>query len=65
MAVWTVDVEKPADNRKHWNNITRTYQFKLAWEEPIPVGRSFVLVACFQSPFTPRLTDEREFMSGQ
>ncbi len=65
LATWVEDVEKPAVNRSHWNGLTRTYQFKLGWNESIPVGSKFVLVAVFQSPYTPRLTDERTFIAGE
>ena len=65
LEVWDVDVDGPEENRRHWNSITRTYQFKLAWEEPVPVGKKFVLAAVFDSRFTPRLFHERVFVSGQ
>ena len=65
IAVWTKDVRDVKPNRLHWNGITRTYQFKLGWTEPIPVGRKFVLTAAFQSRFTQRLFDQRVFVSGQ
>ncbi len=65
MDVWTVSVDDPKDNRAHWNSISHTYQFKLSWRTPIPVGQKFVLRAIFQSRFTDRLFDEREFVSGQ
>ncbi len=65
LLAWPVDVENPDVNRIHWNSITRTYQFKLKWEDPIPVGQKFVLRAMFQSRFAPRVFDERLFVSGQ
>ena len=65
VAVWNVDVLDPQANRRHWNNISKTYQFKLGWNEPIPIGQHFVLEAFFQSPFGPRLEDRQVFISGQ
>jgi len=65
LAVWTVDVRDPKRNRLHWNNILRTYQFQLLWDQPIPVGQKFVLTACFESPYTPRLFDQHVFTSGE
>lgn len=65
LAIWPANVESPKVNRAHWNSIARTYHFKLEWKNPIPVGQKFVLRAIFQSRFTPRLFDERVFVSGQ
>ena len=65
MGVWVEDLTDPKKNRLHWNGITRTYQFKLAWDEAIPIGQKFVLTAVFQSPFSQRRFDTREFVSGQ
>ena len=65
IAVWTVDVADPKVNRAHWNSIMRTYQFKLGWREPIPVGQKFVLSAMFESRYSKRLFDEQVFVSGQ
>jgi hypothetical protein len=65
VGVWDVPLLKPSDNLAHWDKITRMYVFKLQWPEPIPVGKRVVLAATFDSPFTPRLSDERQFVSGQ
>lgn len=65
LAVWNIEAGDFESNRSYWNGITRTYQFKLGWDEPVPVGRKLVLVAVFQSSCTPRLTDERVFVAGQ
>ncbi len=63
LAVWNENVEDFESNRRHWSSIARTYQFKLAWNHPIPVGQKFVLVTVFQSRFTERLFAERMFVS--
>ncbi len=64
LAVWTVDVGRFEENRRHWNSIMRTYQFKLGWDEPVPVGQKLVLTATFDSPFSNRLFHEYVFVSG-
>jgi len=65
LAVWDVSLSKPQENLLHWDSIIRAYKFKLQWDQPIPVGRRFVLVAIFSSPFTERLFDQRVFVAGQ
>lgn len=65
IAAWAVSLMEPKDNLVHWDNITRTYEFKLQWDKPIAVGQRFVLNAIFASPFTERLFTERVFISGQ
>lgn len=65
IATWVEDVFPPRKNLLHWDKITRTYEFKLQWDKPIPVGKRFVLLATFNSPFTERMYAERVFVSGQ
>ena len=65
IATWTESLIEPQKNLLHWDKITRTYEFKLQWDNAIPVGKRFVLVAYFSSPFTPRLDTQRVFISGQ
>ena len=65
IAVWEESIIAPKKNLVHWDKITRTYEFKLQWDSPIPVGRKFVLQAVFTSPFTERMFAERVFISGQ
>ena len=65
IASWDVSLLDSKDNNLHWDGITRTYKFKLQWDQPIPVGQQFVLVTVFSSPFTERLFSERVFVSGQ
>jgi hypothetical protein len=65
VGVWDVPLLEPSANMLHWDKITRLYVFKLQWPEPIPVGKRVVLVATFDSPFTTRLSDESQFVSGQ
>ncbi|HAU36910.1 MAG TPA: hypothetical protein DCX07_04250, partial [Phycisphaerales bacterium] len=65
LSTWDVSVVDPKTNLLHWDGITRTYQFKLKWVNPVPVGERFVLRAVFSSPHTDRLFDERVLVSGQ
>ena len=65
IATWQVPLLEPKANLVHWDSITRTYEFKLQWDEPIPVGERFVLVCVFSSPFTERRFAQRVFVSGQ
>jgi len=65
LAVWEESLITPEKNLLHWDKITHTYQFKLQWDRPVAVGKKFVLAATFSSPYTPRLFDERVFVSGQ
>ena len=65
LAVWEESLLEPEKNLLHWDNITRTYEFKLRWARPIPAGRRFVLVATFTSPFTQRLFAQRIAVSGK
>ena len=64
IATWEVDLLEPRDNLLHWT-IHRTYEFKLLWDQPIPVGQRFVLRVILASPFTQRLFAERVFVAGQ
>jgi len=65
--VWEVkpSLLDPKENLRYWNRSQQMYEFKLQWDQPIPVGRKFVLVAVFTSPFTPRMTAEQIFTSGE
>ncbi len=65
IATWDVPLSDPQTNLRHWDSITRTYQFRLQWSQPIPVGNRFVLVAVFSSPYGQRAFTERVFVSGQ
>ncbi len=65
LAVWNANLEEPAENKKHWQSIMRRYQFRLAWNEGIPVGRKFIVSVTYGSPYSPRLFDQRVFIAGQ
>lgn len=61
---WEVSVMDPRTNRVHWH-VSLAYKFRLRWDEGIPVGRRFVLVVTFTSPFTERLFAEQQFVAGE
>lgn len=63
--VWEEKLNDPKANRVHWDDVSRSYQFKLEWSEGVPVGQKFVLVAIFSSPFTERRFAQRVFTSGE
>jgi hypothetical protein len=65
IASWDVPLTDSRANRLHWDNITRTYKFRLQWGQAIAVGERFVLVVTFSSPFTERIFAERVFIAGQ
>ena len=64
VAVWEESLLKPEKNLIHWQ-VHKVYQFRLQWDRAIPVGRRFVLVAVFSSPFTERLFDQRVAVAGK
>lgn len=65
LATWDVPLSDAKTSSLHWDGITRAYTFKLRWDQPIPQGAQFVLVAIFSSPFTERLFSERVLIPGQ
>ncbi|MFW6061394.1 MAG: hypothetical protein ACOC93_01165 [Planctomycetota bacterium] len=65
LGVWHVPLLAPEQNIVHWDNMTRTYEFRLEWEHAIPAGEKFVVRAVFDSPFTERLFAERVFVAGE
>ncbi len=65
LAVWEVSASDPRVNREHWNEVHRAYEFRLGWEQPVPVGTRLVLSAVFSSPFTERLFAQHVFVAGE
>lgn len=62
---WEISIAKPDRNLTHWNRHFRSYEFKLGSNVPLVTGRRYVLVATFISPFTPRLSTQREIIAGE
>jgi hypothetical protein len=65
LAMWEVSASDPRVNRDHWNEVHRTYEFRLGWDQPVPVGTKLVLAAVFSSPFTERLFAQHVFVAGE
>jgi hypothetical protein len=54
---WEEDLSTKASQYKHWDRITRTYRFRLAWtEEKVKPGR-YVLDVTYTPPTGDRLKD--------
>ncbi len=60
---WEVSISQPERNLVHWNRHLRSYEFKLGCNRSL-TGR-LVFVVTFTSPFTPRLSAERQITVGQ
>ena len=65
LAQWEVKLSQPEQNLTHWDRHTRSYEFKLGWNQRLPTGRRVILVAVFTSRFTPRISAEREIIAGE
>ncbi len=62
---WTIPLNQLKDNLAYWDPTSKTYAFPLQWSNPIPVGEKLMLVAVFDSPYTRRMSTERQFVSGE
>jgi len=66
LAVWEVTTFDARSNRDHWNEVHRMYEFRLGFDQAVPVGNKLVLVAVFSSPFTAeRLFAQLVFVAGE
>ena len=59
LAVWNENIETLKENRRYWDNISRTYRFKLAWDRETLPSEKFVIVVIFQSRYSDRLFAQR------
>ena len=59
---WDVSVAEPRANAIHWDAFSQKYEFHLNWSRPVTGVPPVVLVAVFQSDFTPRMIDERRLV---
>lgn len=56
---WDVDLVTADDQRRHWNQVTQMYEFRLAANPAtIPPVERFVLAVSFRSPLGQQLSDE-------
>lgn len=61
LMVWNQVLNTPADQRKYWDNVTQSYQFQLAWRQPLPPNRKYVLEVFYENPAGTRLTNNYVF----
>ena len=59
ITTWDMPVRDAKANLVHWDGLTQKYLFNLGWDNPIPEGTPYVLVAIFSSRFSERISDER------
>jgi hypothetical protein len=66
LASWEVSTVDQRSNRDHWNEVHRMYEFRLGWNQAVPVGNKLVLVAVYSSPFLgERLFAQHVFVAGE
>ena len=65
IAVWEVSTLGPRANRDYWVETRRMYEFRLQWNQDVPLGQKLVLEATFSSPFTPRMFSQHTFIAGE
>jgi hypothetical protein len=68
LGVWEEKLLEPGANRTHWDESTRTYEFKLKCDQgcSLGVGDKYVLVVTFSSPFSDRLFSKpKVFKAGE
>ncbi len=61
LMVWTQTLNTPADQRKYWDRVTQSYQFQLAWQQPLEPNRKYVLEVVYENPAGVRLINDYEF----
>lgn len=56
---WNIDISRPDDQKKYWNDLTQMYEFRLGVNPAVlPAAERFVLAATYNSPLGEHLTDE-------
>ena len=65
LACWQDQIADAKTHHEHWDPLFEVYKFRLQWDDPIPVGKKFVLDAVFVGSGGPRLFDRGIYMSGQ
>jgi hypothetical protein len=61
LMVWTQTLNTPADQRKYWDRVTQSYQFQLAWRQPLQPNKRYVLEVAYENPAGTRLINDYEF----
>ncbi len=60
LMVWTQQLNTPGDQRKYWDRVTQSYQFQLAWRQPLPPSK-YVLEVVYENPAGVRLINDYTF----
>jgi hypothetical protein len=61
LMVWNQSLNTPADQRKYWDRVTQSYQFQLAWRQPLPPNKTYVLEVVYENPAGTRLLNDYQF----
>lgn len=64
IATWDkgMDLSAHDKNRMHWDRIKQKYAFRLNFDQQLPPGQQLILIATYNSDFTPRLSAEAAFV---
>jgi hypothetical protein len=56
---WKIELATPADQRAHWSDLTRMYQFRLTLDTTtVPIAKQYVLAVTYTTPLGEHLTSE-------
>ncbi len=58
LMVWNQTLQTPDQQSKHWDGVTQSYQFQLAWRQPLQPNRKYILEVVYTNPAGERLTSE-------
>ena len=61
LMVWTQSLNTPTDQRKYWDRVTQSYQFQLAWRQPLSPNNKYVLEVVYENPAGVRLINDYVF----
>lgn len=61
LMVWNQTLNTPTDQRKYWDRVTQSYQFQLAWRQPLQPNKKYVLEVTYENPAGVRLMNDYEF----
>jgi len=61
LTVWQHVLASPAQQSRYWDRVTQTYQFQLAWQQPLKPNTKYVLEVVYENPAGVRLFDDFVF----
>ena len=61
LMVWQRVLARPEGQSRHWDRVTQTYQFQLAWQQPLEPNAKYVLEVVYETPTGLRLFDDFVF----